>query len=205
VSLLGPDGPGRPADRPRLAVPAGSVRRLDVSAAAGRQPVALVIESDQPVAAGLELSRRARDGTADTAFLAAAAPLPRPALLPYASSGVPGTRTTVLLTAPGPGSAVRLLTLAPGANPSPREQTVRVPAESTVAVTPEPSAGGPGYALVVVPAEPDRVLASALVDETGAAAPFFTLATAVPARAPVQLPPVRPDWRAGLPQSSSVR
>jgi Family of unknown function (DUF5719) len=198
LSLLGA-GPRPPAGPASLEVPAGSVRRLDLTTVAGTGPVAVALDADQPVTAGIELTRRAPDGTADTAFAAAAVPLPRPAVLPYADSGVPGTRTTVLLTAPGDATSVRVRRLVPGPNPSPAEQTVSVPAQSTVSATLPAAAGGTGYALVLIPAAPDRVVAAALVDETGAAAPFFTLAVPVPARSPVRLPAVRLDWRAGLP------
>ena len=202
LTLLGPAGPLGGVRVPPVAVPARSVRRVDLSAVAGRGPVAVVVEADEPVSAGLELRRTGRDGVGDIGFLAAAAPLDGPGLLPYADSSVPGTRTTLLLAAPRAGSLVRVLTLRPGANPAPAEVTVQVPAGAAVVADLPPfpaDARREGFAVAVVPAQAGRVLAAALVDETGASAPFFTLASAVPARGPVPLPAVRADLTAGLP------
>ena len=91
LSIVTPEGSFAPQGADVVDVPAGGVASVDLTEALREEPAAIVISSDAPVTAGARVELRNPDIFGDLLFLAAAAPLDAPAV-------VPDNRTTEDLT-----------------------------------------------------------------------------------------------------------
>jgi len=146
VRLIAKGSAFAPAGLDTLQVPAGKVAEFDIDKAAAGQPLAVELDSDQPVAAAVRVSRGS--GTADTAYATAATPLTGPTVVADARGARRGS-TLVQLTAPERAASVALTALVPNGTP-PGPRVVEVPAGHTVTLDPTPR-GVERYALVVAP------------------------------------------------------
>lgn len=196
VRLVTTEGTVAPVGLESLEVPAGQLFTLALDAVSVAGPVAVLLDSDQPVVAGVRVVRGARGQIPDLAFAAGAPALDGSALVTDALRT--GTVTTTLvLSATGDTDAV--VTLA-GAKPGqlPTDSTrITVPAGRTLAV-PLGSAAGPW--MVVTPVEGSGPVHAGWVrSEVGARGPLLTAQPMSSAPVAVTVPASRPDPAAGLP------
>lgn len=84
LSTLTTSGPGEPVGVNEVQLPAGATRSVDLGAALSEQPVALVLHSDQPVAAAVWADAGSRPAQHDPAYTAAGDPLASDSIWPVA-------------------------------------------------------------------------------------------------------------------------
>jgi len=192
VRMVTAEGSFAPTGLDPVTAKAGRVTEVDLDPAARRQPLSLLLESDQPIVAAVRMT--VGRSPADVGYVTATQPLGETAVVADARGGGRGA-TTLLLTAPGAAARVTLTALVPHRT-SPKPGTVNVPAGRTVAVDPTPR-GADGYALVVTPeAGSGPVYAARALTAPGG---MLTLAPLAAGRFTVPVPEVRGDLSAGLP------
>jgi hypothetical protein len=145
LRLVAKDGSFAPARLDPVQVRAGTVAEFDIDKPAGAQPLAVQLDSDQPVAAAVRVIRGSEP--ADTAYAAAATPLTAPTVVADARGGRRGS-TWLQLTAPERAASLTLTALVP--NRAPTARVVTVPAGRTVTLETTPR-GVEAYGLVVAP------------------------------------------------------
>jgi hypothetical protein len=176
VQGIAKDGAFAPIGQRSLQAPALAVTPFDLGL--GGKPAALRLVSNKPIVAAL-----VADEGDDFAVTAATPPLGQAGLVADDRD-----KTTLLLTAPGAGAAVRL-TQVMAQGPTGTAQDVDVPAGRTIEVTMPPPAGGDGYGLTIVPRQGSGpVYAARLlkIKKQG-----ITLLPIAPARTTALLPSVR--------------
>jgi hypothetical protein len=169
MRLFGANGPFVPLDHEVVTVPSGSVYEVALDGI-GEYPVAIELDSDEPVTASVRVVQEADDGLPDVAFTAATPPLSgtAAALLGRASSTFTSTLhvSSVIDTA----SQVSISTLdADGAVVS--EEDVPVPPGATVPVELEIPEDADFVTAVIDPAQPGAVVVAremAGADDEGA-------------------------------------
>lgn len=170
VRVLGADGPFSPLDHDVITVPAGTVASVPIGDAIGDTPAAIQLESDEAITAAVRVVSHPDDATdddeatddagggPDVAYTAATSPLPdspTAAVLSRASSGL-GSR--LLVTAVGDmGGRVNLTTMS-GEGDVLDDQTIDIPAGSTIAADLEPGNDTAWAFAVVQAASPDTVV-----------------------------------------------
>jgi len=194
VRLIAKDGAFAPAGLDTLQVKAGTVAQFDIDKAAADQPLAVQLDSDQPVAAAVRVTRGSGDaGVTDTAYATAATPLTAPTVVAGARGGRRGS-TLLRLTAPGQAASVELTALVPDAPPRPR--VIKVPAGRTVELETSPR-GVEGYSLVVAP-QPGSGELYAARQLAGPGRVDLTISPLLAGRFSVLVPTVVSDLSAGL-------
>ena len=189
VRVAGADGGYLLAEADSVPLAAGRVvaKTFKLRGRAG----ALVVEADAEVLAGVRVVRSAGKG-ADTAFLAGTTALRDRAVLADARSGA--VATTLLLTARSDEAEVLVTEFsgAAGAGGQPRQRSVRVPRDTTVAVE---LAGGARFGVLVESRGPGLVYGTRwLYTKAG---PDLTLLPLGDARYTAVLPEVSNDLSAG--------
>lgn len=196
VRLVTSEGTVAPVGLETLEVPAGQLFSLALDSLSVQGPFAVLLDSDQPVVAGVRVVRGARGRIPDFAFAAGAPALDGPAVVTQAPR-TGGVTTTLLLSATGDTDAVLTLVGAkPGEAPT-GSSRITVPAGQTLAV-PLGSAAAPW--MVVTPvAGSGPVHAGWVLAEAGARGPLVTAQPMNSAPVTVTVPAARPDPAAGFP------
>ena len=201
LRLVTPTGTVTPSEADVVDVRAGRVTEVDLADVTRGQPVSVLLESDQPVTAGVLARVHGTEGQlSELAYAAASLPLTaeRPGVVADVGIGS-GTTRTLVLTAIEDSASVRLEPL-PAALGEPRE--VSVPAGTVVSIdlaTVTPTAGP----VVVVPdAQSPPVYVTRHVAEEEARGPFLTSSPVQPGRYTVPVPRVVADVRVALPTVS---
>jgi hypothetical protein len=198
LRLVTESGSFAPSGDDVLEVAAGSVAQVDLSASVNAAEVAVSLDSDVPVTAGLLTRATGSAGQlTDVAYTAAARPL-----LPAAPGVVPesrqakGVTSSLLLAAPGADATVRVAPLPP-ATGTPID--VRVPGGSQVVVDLGTVTTAPDFAVTLSPARGSGpVYAARAVAETEAHGPLLTTELVEPGRFTVAVPRVVADLSTGL-------
>ena len=188
LTLLTPDGSVVPTGISTVTLPAGRIVPVRVEAALAGVTSGLLLTSDTPVVAGVEV------GTGSTGMLREHdATGPGPALTaPGIVVGLAGLplRHTVNLTAPDAAATVRLDLYVPGAAAATWSRTVTIAAGSLGAVAIPVTTPTAQSMLVVTPLGGGPVYASRTVTEAGARGPMIALAPIYPQRATTLVPAV---------------
>ncbi len=199
VRLITETGSFAPSGLDVLEVKAGSVAVVDLAPYAGTDPVAVSLDSDVPVTAGV-LARATGTATGaltDVAYTAAGRPLTpaTPGAVPEARTGT-GIASTLLLATSGEAASVRVAPLPP-ATGTPRD--VEVPAESQVVLDLGTVSTAPSFSVSVVPLRGSGpVYAVREVTEAEAKGPMLTTEPVPPGRYTVVVPQVLADLSTGL-------
>lgn len=154
VRLFGPNGPYTPVDTEVATVPSGSVHEVPLEGI-GDEPVAIELESDEPITASVRVVDDPDDGLPDVAFTAATSPLKgaTTALLGRASDGF----DTTLFVSSVTQTAGRVTIKTLGEDGVVDEQAVDIPPGSTVPVELESPGDAAFTAVIVEPAQPDTI------------------------------------------------
>lgn len=180
-------------------VPAGSVTDVDIAAATAGAPVAVSLDSDVPITAGVLVRAAGTAGQlADLAYAAAGSVLtPAAAGVVLAVQAPSGVVSTLLLTTTSSTAATVRLTPLPPVTGAP--QDVQVPGDSQLVVPLARFGAGADVALTVVPlAGSGPVLAVRAVSEAEAKGPFLSIEPVPPGRFTVRVPGVLADLSTGL-------
>lgn len=221
LRLLTSDGSFTPPGGDVVALPAGSVAEVDLSAGLRGRPAAVLVEADVPVTGGV-VARTGADpaGSAPPAGSAAGsgggpAELAYTAAAPLLDAAVPvapppaGVAASLLLTAterdatvtvtpvPAAGAAGSAGSAAPE---GPASQTVAVPARRTVSV-PLPAAGAAGALLVRVQPGSGPVVGARLLTEGSGAGTLLSVLPLAPTPTVEVLPAVTALLDVGAPTS----
>jgi len=198
LKLVTESGSFAPAGVDVLEVPAGSVAEVDLAGVTEAAAVAVSLEADVPVTAGVLVRATGSTGQlTDVAYTAAGRPLrpATPGTVPEARQGT-GVTSSLLLAAPAGDATVQLAALPP-ATGAPTQ--VRVPGGSQVVVDLATVSTAPSFALTVTPLRGSGpVLAARAVAEAEARGPWLTLELVDPGRYTVRVPRVVADLSAGL-------
>lgn len=188
IRLLTDDGPLTPAGFGQLQLTAGKVTSVDVTAALAGLPAGLLITSDAPVAAGVEVKVGTGPQAQERDAAGAVPELTGPAVVAGLQRGP--LVTTVALAAPAAASTVRLALVASGGSSS-WTRVVVVPRGAVRRVS-VPVSTPAASILVVTPVSGGPVYAERQVTESTPAGPMLALAPLVPTRATALVPAVVP-------------
>jgi hypothetical protein len=198
VRLISESGSFAPSGLDVLEVPAGTVADVDLAQVTAAAAVAVSLDSDVPVTAGVLTRTSGSAGQlSDVAYTAAARALrpSTPGVVPEARHGT-GVASSLLVTAPGGDAMVRLSPLPP-ATGTPSD--VRVPGGSQVVVDLTTLSTAPSFSLTVVPLPGSGpVFAARAVTEAEARGPLLTTELVEPGRYTVVVPRVAADMSTGL-------
>jgi hypothetical protein len=155
LTYQGEHGSFTPASQSVVTVPSGEI--LSVPLEGLEETIAVAVSSDEPVTAGVRVKRGSEDGFPDIAFSAAAEPLSGPAAALLGRSSASFTTSLSLSSVVDSASRATIQTLdEDGAIAN--EQTVDVPARSTVQIDLE-RAEDTSYPFAVVrPADPGSLV-----------------------------------------------
>ena len=202
VAVLGASGTTAPDALAAIAVDAGTVADVDISALAAAAPTGLVLSSDVPVTASVLMRQGAEPGIGtdpgDLAYVAASTPVAvgDSAVLPYVATGV-GRFAEVFLTAPGRAARVRLVPLERPGRPGPAPLDVVVPDRSTLRVALDTAVGTYASGVLVQVEGGGQVWAAGSLREAGADGPLLTALSLHAQPRTVRVPAVVSDPRAG--------
>jgi Family of unknown function (DUF5719) len=201
VRLIAVDGSFVPSGLDVAEARAGRVSDIDIAPFAGGQAVAVELNSDQPITAGL-LARVGGVGKqrAEMAYTAAALPI---------SSAAPGVVTDlrgslagktvsskIVLAAPDGAAMVRIAVLAPSVG---RSITVNVPTGGQVTVDASTLSTAASFSVTLVPTtQSGPVMAARQLAEADASGPMLTETLVTPSRFSVRVPQVVADLSTGL-------
>jgi hypothetical protein len=198
VRLVTESGTFAPSGLDVIEVPAGSVAEVDLAPVTESAAVAVLLDADVPVTAGVLTRVTGTTGQlTDVAYTAAALPLvpTNPGVVPEARQGT-GVTSSLLLAAPGTDATVRLAALPPATGSA---VDVRVPGGSQVVVDLATVSTAPDFALTVTPRPGSGpVLAARAVAEAEARGPLLSTELVEPGRYTVVVPRVVADVSAGL-------
>jgi hypothetical protein len=188
VTVLTPDGPVVPTDIATVTLPAGKIVALRVDAALASVTSGLLLTSDAPVAAGVEVGTGSDAQLHEHDATGPAPELTAPGIV-VGLAGLP-LRHAVMVSAPGAASSVRLDLYAPGSKAPTWTRTLAVGAGSLAAITIPVTTPTASSMLVVTPLGGGPVYASRMVTEAGARGPMMALAPIYPQRASTLVPAV---------------
>ncbi len=197
LQLVTETGAFTPSGLDVLEVKAGSVATVDLAPYAGTDPVAVWLDSDVPVTAGVLARATGTGALTDIAYTAAGRPLTpsTPGAVPEVRTGS-GIASTLLLATSGAAATVRVAPLPP-ATGTPQEVTV--PARSQVVLDLATVSTASGFSVSVVPLRGSGpVYAVRSVNEAEAKGPLLTTEPVPPGRWAVRVPRVLADLSTGL-------
>ncbi len=198
LRLITESGSFAPVGLDVLEVPAGSVAEVDLAKYTDAAAVAVSLDSDVPVTAGVAArATSATDELTDVAYTAAGRPLTptTPGVVAEARQG-DGVTSSLLLAAPGKDATLRLAPVSP-ATGTPAE--VEVPGGSQVVVDLGTVSTAATFSLTVTPlAGSGPVLAARAVSEAEDRGPLLTIDLVEPGRYAVTVPRVLADLSTGL-------
>lgn len=155
MRIYGPDGAFSPVDQEVLTVTAGSV--LEVPITPGNNAVAVELESDEPITAGLRVVDSPEDAAPDIAYTAATPALTGPAAALLSRVGSNLASTLLLSAADDTGGRATVRLLGPdGAVVT--ETPIEVPGGTMVPVPLAVPEGATWATAVVVPETPNTIL-----------------------------------------------
>ncbi len=194
LQLIAPDGTFAPTGSDVVDLPPGELVSVDLSAVSADVWASVLLDSDQPIVAGLRQVRGADGEAPDFAYLAGASPLTGPTSVVDGTRD-PSTETVLLLVAPLGGVRGSLVVTPDGGAPVATPFEVTAGTTSVVPLAPDAAS----FTAVVVPDDgSDPLYAARWVSERDARGP---LVTAQPLRTPpisVVQPAARQDLRTGL-------
>ena len=188
VAVLTPDGPVVPTGISTITLPAGKVVAVRVDQALANVTSGLLLTSDTPVVAGVEVGTgspstlREHDATGPVPALTA------PGIVVGLTG--PPLQHTVMLSAPGAASSVRLDLYAPGSSAPIWTRTLAVGAGSLAQMTIPVTTPTASSMLVITPLGGGPVYASRMLTEASALGPMLALAPIYPQRASTLVPTV---------------
>lgn len=189
MRLLGPNGPFSPVDQDVLTVTAGSVAEVPLDAA-GSDPVAVSLESDEPITAAVRVvDTPSDDGLPDVAYSAAAEPLSGPATA-LLGRGSGGFTTTIMLSSVTDVGARATVTTLGADGVAATETPVDIPAGSTVPVVLELPDGVSYVSAIVEPAAPGTVVAAREIVASDSDGALLDLMPLISPAVEVQVPEV---------------
>jgi hypothetical protein len=200
VRISGVAGSFVPTGLDAIRIPAGQVKRVDITASLAGHGGAVVIHGDQPlVASALSIATARSHGFTDVAWSAVVPPLSGTALVP-AVGGHAGN--SLLISAPvssAPTVRLRLTALYPTGRLGRTSTIVVAPGRSTrLAVGSLDPAGAFSVLVTVAPGSGPAYVVAEFTDQTSRGA-FLALAAAHSQLATVTVPPVVADPAAALP------
>jgi hypothetical protein len=131
VQILGPDGTFSPVDLDVLTVPAGTVLEVAAGDAIGEDPSAIRLVSDEPITAGMRVSRSLTDALPEVAFTAATEPLPTGPLATVIGRDNSDLSTSLLFTAVGEAGGRVSVRTVDSDGETVAEDTLEIPAGTT--------------------------------------------------------------------------
>ena len=198
VRLVAESGTFAPAGLDVIEVPAGTVKDVDLAPFAAGEAVAVSLDADVPVTAGvLDQVTASGSDVQDVAYTAAGTPLrpAAPGVVPEARIGG-GDTSTLLLAAPGREVRVRLSVLPSGTG-TPRELTVPAGSQLPVDLATLGATGSVSVAVVPAPGS-GPLYAVREVTQQDPTGPLVTTEPVLPGRFTVRVPRVLADLSTGL-------
>ena len=201
LSLVTPEGSFDPVGIDFVNVAAESVTSIDLTEALREEPAALVITADAPVTAGARVELRNPDIFGDVMYLAAAAPLAAPAV-------VPDNRTTkdldtrLIFSAPESAAGAEVTAFAGGREWEAGRVSLASSTTEVLTIDP-PSIRGTtvdSYGLVITPTGDGPLYGVRFLDEEGPRGPLVTSFPLTTARLLAQVPEAYPDVAVGATQ-----
>jgi hypothetical protein len=202
VRFVAPDGDFTPAGLDAVEVPAGSVSDLDITKFQNGSSMAVVLEADVPITAGVLIRQGGENGKlADYGYTAATPALAGPAAVPYVQTGF-ARYAELLLTSTGAATKVTITPIGSTAKgqTAPPAQTVVVPERSSLFVPLATGLGVNAHGVVVQPAAGGAPIYAAMFQrEVGSRGLMLTVLPLRAVQHDVVVPEVVPDLTAGLP------
>lgn len=199
LSIVTPEGSFAPQGADVVDVPAGGVASVDLTEALREEPAAIVISSDAPVTAGARVELRNPDIFGDLLFLAAAAPLDAPAVVPDNRTSEDLT-TRLILSAPEGATSASVTGFAQGRDWNAGRVDLAAGTTDGLAIDPPKSQGGrpiESFGLIVTPHGDEPLYVVRMLDEEGPRGPLVTSFPLRTARLQVEVPEAYPDVAAG--------
>lgn len=187
VKYLGSSGSFKPSGQDVLTVPAGQV--LSVPLEGIDEPMAVALESDEPVTAGVRLSRSSGDGPRDLAFSAASKPLDGPTAVLLGRTKNEFSTSLVISSVADATSRVTIQRIDNDGKVV-GEETVDVPAGATVPVRLRTVDGASYPYAVVRPADRDALMVARVVTAVNADGAFIDVLPLTSAPTKVDVPEV---------------
>ena len=201
LSLITPEGSFDPVGIDFVNVPAEGVTSVDLTEALRDEPAAIVISADAPVTAGARVELRDPDIFGDVMFLAAAAPLVAPAVVPD-NRTTQDLETRLIFSAPE-GAAGAEVTAFAGGREWDAGRVSLAPSTTEVLTIDPPTVRGKtvdSYGLVVTPTGSGPLYGVRFLDEEGPRGPLVTSFPLTTARLLAQVPVAYPDVAVGATQ-----
>ncbi len=192
VGVATTDGVLVPTGLDALVVPSGQLVTIDLKEVANRGPFGLLITSDQPVVAGVRVSRGGGATLPDFAYSTGTAAVAMPLVLSQVGASAI-TKSTLLITSGSSAEVNVQVTVAPGRGPAFPATTVTVPAGRTVAVRLGPGFASPGSLVVSPLPGSGPFYAGVTVNQDGPRGPLMSTWLFFGTPTGVRLPSVRPD------------
>lgn len=177
-----------------LAIPAGQLFTMDLTALASNGPLGLLIDSDQPLVAGVRTTRGGGALLPDFAYSTGRPPVTSKLNL-SAVAATAGTLSTLQLTAGRDADASAVVTIVPATGTPASPLTVAVPAGRTVVVKLTVGLTTPGMVLVVPSPGSGPLYAALSTNQKGPRGPLISTWLFVGTPLSVLLPAVVPDPR----------
>jgi Family of unknown function (DUF5719) len=199
LSIVTPEGSFAPEGADVVDVPAGGVASVDLTKALREEPAAIVIDSDVPVTAGARVELRNPDIFGDVLFLAAAAPLDAPAVVPD-NRTTEDLTTRLILSAPEGATSVSVTGFAQGRDWNAGRVDLDAGTTRVLTIDPPKRSGGrpiESFGLVVTPRGDEPLYVVRMLDEEGPRGPLVTSFPLRTARLQVEVPEAYPDVAAG--------
>lgn len=154
LRMFGPSGPFTPVDAEVITVPSGTVHEVPLEGQ--EDPVAIELESDQPVTASVRVVDEPDEGLRDVAFTAATPPLDGPAAVLLGRADA--YTSTLYVSSVGEGASRVVVQTLDDDGEVADEQDVDVPAGATVPVELEPPDEDAAFVTAVIdPGQSDAV------------------------------------------------
>jgi hypothetical protein len=157
IRMLGPSGPFSPVDSEVVTVPAGTVYELPIDG--NEDPVAIELESDEPVTASVRVVDEPDEGLQDIAFTAATPPLDGPAAT-LLGRGASGFGTTLYLSSVDDGVNRVTVSMLDEDGEVLEQDEIDVPPGTTVPVELEAPEDATFATAVVDPGQPGAIVAT---------------------------------------------
>lgn len=192
VGISTSDGVLVPEGLDAVALPAGQIVTVDLKQVASAGPIGLLLTSDQPVVAGVRVSRGGGATLPDFAYSTSVAPL-RNALVLTQVGASAITKSTLQLTADSGSDATVQVLSQPSRGPAFPPTTVTIPAGRTVVVELTTGFGLPGTLQVTPEPGSGPVYAGVTVKQDGPRGPLMSSWLFIGTPLSIRIPLVRPD------------
>ena len=198
LSLITPEGSFTPEGVDVVDVPAEGVTSVDLTDALREEASAIVISSDVPVTAGARVELRDPDIFGDLLFLAAAAPLAAPAVVPD-NRTTKDLETRLIFSAPEGSAGAVVTAFADGRTWNAGRVDLASSTTQSLTVEPPKRHGKPidSFGLVITPTGDGPLYGVRFLDEEGPRGPLITSFPLTTARLLAEVPVAYPDVAVG--------